>query len=281
MKHIKQWIAILLLCSLCLLGGCAPRAPKVKHLPVLLYHHIIEKADGSSNVTASSFNKQMKMLDQMGYHPISLTQLIDFAEKGVALPENPVVITFDDGYYSNYQYAFPTLRQYNFPATIFAIGCSVGHRTFYKDTTHRLTPHFGATEIQKMRGLISVQSHTYDMHQSPTLDKGPEVRENILPLEGESEAHYIAALKADHQKMVDLLKESGADPTVAVAYPHGKTNALAAKTLKELGVKVTFTTDWTRRNTVIAGKPESLIDLGRSDVSAATTEEQISDYLRK
>ncbi len=51
-------------------------------------------------------------------------------------------------------------------ATIFAIGVSIGKDT-YKDTDHAMTPHFGAAEMQEMvdSGLISIQSHTYDMHQ--------------------------------------------------------------------------------------------------------------------
>lgn len=282
MTRTKRLLAAILIFAL-LLSGCAKSPEKVRHVPVLLYHHLLETADGSSSITAAQFRAQMELLKTNGYQPVSLTQLIDFAEQGTPLPENPVVITFDDGYYSNYQYAYPILKEYDFPATIFAIGCSIGHMEFYKDTAYPLTPHFGAAEIAKMRqsGLISVQSHTYDMHQWAPFETGDAIRENVLPLEGETEEDYVAALTADHQTMAQLLAASGAEPTIAVAFPHGKTNPLATSTLQTLGVKITLTTDETRRNTVIAGKPETLIDMGRFDVSATTTDAQILKYLKK
>ena len=75
-------------------------------------------------------------------------------------------------------------------ATIFVIGCSVGHDRYYKDTQYELTPHFGQAEISEMleSGLISIESHTYDMHQWAPFETGEKpIRPNILPLDGESE----------------------------------------------------------------------------------------------
>ena len=74
-------------------------------------------------------------------------------------------------------------------ATIFAIGVSIGKDT-YKDTDHAMTPHFGAAEMQEMvdSGLISIQSHTYDMHQWPPFEDGNDrVRETLAQLPGESD----------------------------------------------------------------------------------------------
>lgn len=94
-------------------------------------------------------------------------------EKGEALPEKPVVITFDDGYQSNYEYAYPILKKYGMKATIFVIGSSVG-KDEYKDTGLPMLPHFGVSEAREMEnsGLISIQSHTYDLHQNGECEKG-------------------------------------------------------------------------------------------------------------
>lgn len=280
MKLLRTLLASVL--TLLLLGGCAKAPRTIDHLPVLLYHHIVEQDDGSGSVTVLEFEAQMSMLRAQGYTPISLQQLIAFAEEGSALPDSPVIITFNDGYYSNYAHAFPILKNNGYPAAIFAIGSSVG-KTAYKDTDRPITPHFGKKEITEMvtDGLISVQSHTYDMHQWPPFETGDAVRETVLPLEGESEEAYKTALLNDHRKAVEVLSENGADPTVAVAYPHGKHIPLTTALLRQEGVKVTFTTDSKRVNTVTAGDPDSLFDLGRMNVDYDTTNAQILQYLKK
>lgn len=280
--YYKRITAVLLVLVLVLLNGCAAKKETIPHLPVLLYHHITEADDGNGSVTVQQLEAQMAMLKVQGYQPISLAELLNFAEKGAKLPENPVVITFDDGYYSNYQYAYPILKKYQYPATIFAIGSSIG-KSNYKDTAYSITPHFGEAEIREMAesGWISIQSHTYDMHQWPPYESGEEIRESVLPLPGETEEEYTAILTADHQKAVDALQKSGADTTVAVAFPHGETNPLATQILHENGVRITFTTDETKANTVTAKEPETLLDLGRMTIEYDTSNAKILQYLKK
>jgi len=172
-------------------------------VPILLYHNLTPEKTSGSSITVDNFRHQMDLLEEYGFNPVSFEDLISFVNKGVALPENPVVITFDDGYYSNYEYAYPILREKNFKATIFAIGSSVGHMTNYKNTSYPITPHFGESEIREMvaSGLISVQSHTYDMHQNANYETGnSRIRENMLPLSGETEQQYSDAVREDTEK---------------------------------------------------------------------------------
>ena len=125
----------------------------------------------------------MQLIKENGYEAISFDELIAFAEGKGALPEKPVLITFDDGYQSNYEYAFPILKEENMKGTIFAIGVSIGKKEYYKDTVHKMTPHFGKEEIDEMKGsgLISIGSHTYDMHQWAPFEEGDKIRESVIP----------------------------------------------------------------------------------------------------
>ena len=65
------------------------------------------------------FEKQMEYLKNKEYQVISLTKLVEILESDELIPKKTVVLTFDDGYKDNYINAFPILKKYNFPATIF------------------------------------------------------------------------------------------------------------------------------------------------------------------
>lgn len=96
--------------------------------PILMYHAI-----GSSHEPASPyvlpvdrFAAQMTWLKRLGYHPITLEQFLDFQNRRRPIPVRSVVITFDDGYADNYDYAYPVLQSQNFPATIFLVSGYIG-----------------------------------------------------------------------------------------------------------------------------------------------------------
>jgi len=252
-------------------------------VPVLLYHHLGEVQEGDHDTIApETFARHMKLLREKGYTPVSLQSLLDYAEADGELPEKPVVITFDDGYYSNYQYAFPVLQEYSYPAVIFVIGCSVGHMDYYKDTEYAITPHFGLDEIRIMRasGLISVQSHSWDMHQWPAYESGDAIRKNLLPLEGESEAEYALVLREDIRVARELI-ETEDDRDISIAYPYGVTSDVTDEILKQEGYKISFSIDSTKRNAVIKGKPETLWGMGRLYITPETTEQSLLMYLAK
>jgi peptidoglycan/xylan/chitin deacetylase (PgdA/CDA1 family) len=147
-------------------------------VPILTYHHITENPVGGAQISPETFEAQIKALYDNGYTAISFEELEAYVTQGTELPDNPVIITFDDGYYSNYEYAFPILKRYDMKAAIFVIGVSVGKDT-YKDTDFDMTPHFGWEEANQMiaSGLVSIHSHTYDMHQwAPFEDENKSIR---------------------------------------------------------------------------------------------------------
>lgn len=152
---------------------------------------------------------------------------------------------------------------------------------YYKDTDYPILPHFGISEMSDMlsSGLISIQSHTYDMHQWAAYENSKQVRPNILPLSGETEQQYISALKNDFKKQQELLNQAGAGNIEAVAYPYGTYNAVSEAVLKSLGVKITLSTDRNHINSIIKGVPQSLFLMGRLSINDDLTEEEILAYL--
>ena len=70
------------------------------------------------SATPGQFDSQMRYVREH-LHPVSLKDVIAHIEQGTPLPPNSVAITFDDGFADTYRYAFPVLRRYQIPATIF------------------------------------------------------------------------------------------------------------------------------------------------------------------
>jgi peptidoglycan/xylan/chitin deacetylase (PgdA/CDA1 family) len=77
-------------------------------------------------VSPQSFDRQMGFLRNNGYHVISLDEYVRENTQRKKFPHNTVVITFDDGYADNYTNAYPILKKYHIPATIFLISDYVG-----------------------------------------------------------------------------------------------------------------------------------------------------------
>ena len=249
-------------------------------VPVLLYHEIDPAADGSNGAVISpeTFENHIRALAENGYTAVSPEELTAYVEHGGTLPEKPVLITFDDGYQSNYDYAYPVLKKYGMKATIFVIGSSAG-KDEYKDTGQPIIPHFGAEEAREMTdsGLISIQSHTYDLHQAAAYETGT-LRENMATLPGEDEWDYADMLADDTEKERQLILSLTGEEPFALAYPEGRYTELTTSVLVQLGVKITFTTQ-PGGNTVIRGLPQSLLEMNRYTMYEDTTAEQMLEYL--
>lgn len=90
---------------------------------IVTYHSVRPDGHGprSSYVHPDDFDAQVSWLVRSGYQVLPLSTLADRLVSGQAVPDNWACITFDDGYADNYQYAFPVLKHYRVPATVFLV----------------------------------------------------------------------------------------------------------------------------------------------------------------
>lgn len=92
---------------------------------ILLWHDFQdiapEKAKYGVMTTGDVFEQNIQYLLENHYSVIPLSFLEDYQKGERALPQKSVIITIDDGYQSNYDYAYPILKKYNLPATIFVV----------------------------------------------------------------------------------------------------------------------------------------------------------------
>lgn len=89
---------------------------------ILMYHGFSQGSDMASNVSkhvsAADFEQQLALLVSE-FNPISLSLFLDSCNGKASLPRRSVILTFDDGYSSNYDLAFPLLKRYQVPATVY------------------------------------------------------------------------------------------------------------------------------------------------------------------
>ena len=236
------------------------------NVPILMYHHITPEAASAENsmtITPERFEEHINSIFENGYTPVFLEDLIAYVESGEKLPEKPICITFDDGYTSNYEYAFPVLNKYNAKANIAIIGTSIGVSQ-YKNTPNQIIPHFDMEQAKKMEssGVISIISHTYDMHQAELFESVDKIRTNALKLLNESDEEYENALRNDFEAMSQILKNELGKENTILAYPYGKYSEQSNRILKDLGVKMTLATT-VGTNKLQKGNLESLYNLHR------------------
>ncbi|MFR8872760.1 MAG: polysaccharide deacetylase family protein [Oscillospiraceae bacterium] len=243
-------------------------------VPILMYHNLAQEGSGNDTISVQRFEEHLAALQDAGYTTITFQDLLAYVEQGTELPEKPVLLTFDDGYESNYTLAYPLLQQYQMKATIFVIGVSMGKDT-YKDTGQAMIPHFTQEQAAEMEasGLVAIESHGYDMHEVQGRDPEP-IRVGILPREDESEWDYAAFLQEDCQAMTDLL---GKTPGV-LAYPYGYASELSEVVLHEMGIYATVTIE-EKINTIVKGLPQSLRQMGRFYMTEAISAPELLSML--
>jgi peptidoglycan/xylan/chitin deacetylase (PgdA/CDA1 family) len=117
-----------------------------KQVVILMYHGLVEDDAPAewTQLSISKFERQMRHLARF-YSPVSLEQAVACLSGKAELPHNPVVVTFDDGYRSNYVLGYPVLDKYGIPATVFISTSLLGHadnppRKFWFDKVYALAP---------------------------------------------------------------------------------------------------------------------------------------------
>jgi len=86
---------------------------------VLQYHHVSTETPESTSTSPERFAMHLDYLAEAGFEVVPLQELVDALRAGEPLPDKTVAITFDDGYISIYDTAFPLLREKNWPFTVF------------------------------------------------------------------------------------------------------------------------------------------------------------------
>ena len=201
-------------------------------LPVLMYHgvHSNPKKAGDYVITPQALEEDLLYLQRQGCTTVVMSDLIAYVQQGTPLPEKPVMITFDDGYYNNYLNAYPLLQKYQMKAVISII---VGETDKYSelDENKENYSHITWDMINEMMesGLIEIQNHTYNLHKTGNPRRGAAQRKD------ETTEQYFAAVGADLQKAQDRIEEMTGWRPNTFTYPFGSYSRRSQELLEQLG----------------------------------------------
>lgn len=206
----------ILILTLCLLVAFGISVSASTHIPVLLYHNFQYEYTADKaviTVTPERFDEHMAALVSNGYTAITFEDVYNASMSKFSLPEKPVIVSFDDGYETNYNYAFPVLEKYGIKATIFVVASTVGQ-------TMGVNRHFTWAQAKTMQqsGLVSIQSHTYSHMDLTTLSSFQLERELRM-------SKYL------------IEKNLGTECDI-VAFPYGNYNQHIFDAAKRAGYKV-------------------------------------------
>lgn len=206
-----------------------PEALYGEYIPVLMYHHFAEcdmKSGNGMVVETEALEDHLRYFKSQGYQIITLEKLdalLRKAEnthtltgKGLGLQKKYICITMDDGYYSNYELAYPLLKKYRIPAAVFAVTDFVTEQYGLKKFTWEQ-----AKEMDDA-GWLKVYSHSAD---HIPVEEGQE--ETFLACMQKSEAALAENLEGKHVK--------------AMAYPNGQYTEESQYLLEEDGYVLQFT----------------------------------------
>ncbi len=209
-----------------------------KKLTVLMYHSILKDTSVNNKyiLNLDEFKKDIEAIKDKNLKTVSIKQIKDYVSgKTDDFPDNAVLITFDDGHYNNYLYAYPILKENNMTAVISIIG----KLTTDADSEESQSPRYSyltSSQIKEMTesGVIEIANHSYDMHKITNDRRGSSKSKN------ETNDMYAERFIADTTLTNKILSERCSIKTNIYTYPFGAISKQTDTLLRKLGYDVTL-----------------------------------------
>ena len=186
-----------------------------KSLVVLQYHHVSKQTPKSTSIDPALYRAHLKHLEDKKFDIVDILQLKKWLERGDALPDRAVVITFDDGYKSVYTTAYPELKKRGWPFTVFV-------NTKAHDEKN---PHFMSwDQLREMTKYGAVIANHTDSH--PHL-----IRQQSYESYQQWQSRRLAEVEFAEKR---IKKELGEGHKL-FAYPYGEYDQKLQANLKRMG----------------------------------------------
>ena len=205
-------------------------------LPILMYHSMLKDPVKQSQyiVSPDLFEKDLQYIRKKGYTPVFMKEVIDYVNGTGFLPKKPIVLSFDDGYYNNYYYAFPLLKKYNMKAVISIVGKLSDDFSQTPDENPSYA-HLTWDDILEMHlsGCWEIQNHSYNCHSF-------DHRNGVSQTTSESKESYAKFLSSDVWHLQNKIAYvTGVAPNT-FTYPFGAFSENTDEVLREIGFQATL-----------------------------------------
>src|SRR3984893_16264664 len=195
----------------------APAIDRSAKVIVFCYHRFEDNPRDSLAIAPAEFRTQMKELKDDGIAVVPMKDFLAWRRGEKSIPPKSAVITIDDGYVSGYSVAWPILKEFGYPFTMFIYTNYVG--VGGKSITW--------AQLEEMRDAgVDIESHTVSHRDLRHAPKGQD---------------YTAWLHNELYTSKDILEQKLGIKIVAFAFPYGTHNEIIRKMALDAGYQALFT----------------------------------------
>lgn len=190
---------------------------------VLIYHKFDRPDSPSTSVSSTLFKEHLVFLKNNGYRVVSLEELLSMINSKTGIPPKTVAITIDDGYKSTYNVAYPILKEFGYPFTVF----------LYMEGVARYPDFLTKAQLDDMKKdpLVTFGNHSYSHHRFAR-ESGEEIGKD-----------HLKAFTEDLSKAENRFSKLIGHKPYIYSYPYGEYNTLMMKHLKDNHYIGAFTQD--------------------------------------
>lgn len=249
------------------------KAEEPIRLPVIMYHSIYTDTPTEYAVSPRQVESDLQWLKSNGYNTVTAEQVIAYTQNRGNLPENPVMITLDDGFYNNLSVLVPLLEKYDMTAVVSVVGSYIDNDAI-KDPHNPKYSYLTWEDIEELvkSGRVEIGNHTYGMHSLYDGRIGCSINK------GESEEEYRNALAEDIQRLQGEIRENIGFYPVVFTYPFGSVSRESLPVIRDSGFLMTLTCR--EQENYITRDPQCLYGIGRYNRSGLySTEEYMAKII--
>ncbi len=226
-------------------------------LPILMYHALVSESKYQNTyfIDPDIFASDLQYLKENGYTTVTVSDLIAYVNNEAPLPEKPVMLTFDDGYYNNYLYAYPLLKENGMKAVFSPVGKFTDDYSMIHNT-HEYYAYLTWDHLREMElsGAVEIQNHSYNLHSNDSIKP-------IMKRSSETDEEHVKRLQNDLSHFQSRAEDFLLKTPSAFVYPYGAYNQEIETLVRELGFQATFSCR--EGMNYITHNPECLFQLKR------------------